>query len=138
MKRVFVDSGGFFALLVAEDASHRIADALFARAVSDRWRLATTNAVVFETYALLVNRVRNGRELAVRFLDELDNGFCHVHRVSPSDEKKAADLLRAHKDKTYSFCDALAFVVMQRLRIKDAIAFDRHFREYGRFTMMEA
>lgn len=31
---------------------------------------------------------------------------------------------------------ALSFVVMERLRINEAIAFDRHFREYGRFTIL--
>ena len=40
------------------------------------------------------------------------------------------------QDKTYSFCDALSFVVMERLGITEAIAFDRHFREYGRVTIL--
>ena len=47
MRRVFVDSGGFFAHLVAEDAFHETAMALFARAARDGWRLVTTNAVVY-------------------------------------------------------------------------------------------
>ena len=45
-------------------------------------------------------------------------------------------LLRAHDDKTYSLCDAMSFVVMERLSITDAIAFDRHFAEYGRFALL--
>ncbi|HJX63064.1 MAG TPA: hypothetical protein VJ860_03835 [Polyangia bacterium] len=48
----------------------------------------------------------------------------------------AVALLRAHGDKTYSFCDALSFVVMERLNIPEAIAFDRHFAEYGRFALL--
>jgi len=44
--------------------------------------------------------------------------------------------LRAHEDKSYSLCDALSFVVMERLRIREAIAFDQHFRAYGRFTIL--
>ena len=40
------------------------------------------------------------------------------------------------EDKMYALCDALSFVVMERLRIKEAIAFDRHFREYGRLTVL--
>jgi len=31
-------------------------------------------------------------------------------------------------------CDAMSFVVMERMNITDAIAFDRHFAEYGRFA----
>ena len=40
--------------------------------------------------------------------------------------------MRAHSDKFYSLCDALSFVVMERIGITDAISFDRHFREYLR------
>ena len=59
-----------------------------------------------------------------------------VERVRKGDDERAIALLRAHEDKSYSLCDALSFVVMERLRIRDAIAFDRHFREYGRFTIL--
>jgi hypothetical protein len=43
---------------------------------------------------------------------------------------------RAHEDKAYSLCDAASFVVMKRLGIRKAIAFDRHFREYERFIIL--
>ncbi len=46
MRRVFVDSGAFFAHLVAEDAFHATAKAVFDRATKEHWRLLTTNAVV--------------------------------------------------------------------------------------------
>ena len=32
--------------------------------------------------------------------------------------------------------DALSFVVMERLRIREAMAFDRHFREHGKFVIL--
>jgi predicted nucleic acid-binding protein len=44
--------------------------------------------------------------------------------------------LRAHEDKSYSLCDAMSLVVMERMKITDAIAFDRHFAEYGRFALI--
>jgi predicted nucleic acid-binding protein len=83
-----------------------------------------------------VNRARNGRAFAIAFLDALDFGFCGVERVSKGDENLAIDLVRSHEDKTYSLCDAVSFVVMARLGITDAIAFDRHFAEYGRFALL--
>ena len=52
------------------------------------------------------------------------------------DFARAISVLRDHQDKTYSFCDALSFVVMERLGVTEAIAFDRHFREYGRLTIL--
>jgi predicted nucleic acid-binding protein len=73
---------------------------------------------------------------AIAFLDALDLGFCGVERVSKEDESLAIDLVRSHEDKTCSLCDAMSFVVMARLGITDAIAFDRHFAEYGRFALL--
>jgi len=49
VKRVFVDSGAFFALVAGEDRFHERALELFAQASSEKWRLVTTNAVVIET-----------------------------------------------------------------------------------------
>lgn len=83
MKRVFVDSSAFFAVLVAEDEFHDASKKLFLQARKERWRLDTTNAHVFETYALLLNRVRNGRALAIAFLDHLEQGFCAIERYKP-------------------------------------------------------
>jgi predicted nucleic acid-binding protein len=56
--------------------------------------------------------------------------------ASTQDEEKASTLPHAHEDKTYSLCDAASFVVMERLDIREAIAFDRHFREYRRFIIL--
>jgi len=136
VKRVFLDSGGFFANLVPEDASHQRAARLFREAQDAGWELVTTNAVVFETHALLVNRVRDGRTVALRFLESVEAGLCRVERVTRGDEASALRLLRAQTDKDYSFCDALSFAVMERLGIKEAIAFDRDFSDYGRFTIL--
>ena len=112
MKRVFVDSGGFFALLAAEDRFHDHARSLFARADAERWRLVTTNAVVVETYSLLLARSRGGRVTALAFLDMVGDDTSQIGRVRRRDDERAIALLRAHEDKSYSFCDASSFVVM--------------------------
>ena len=137
MKPVLVDTSGFFAYLVTEDAHHAEAMRLLPALREKRRRLVTTNAVVIETYALLLSRVRNGRDVGVRFLDRVERGFAAVERVTKRDEARAFTLVRAHEDKDYSLCDALSFVVMERLGIEEAVAFDRHFRQYGRFRILE-
>jgi predicted nucleic acid-binding protein len=136
VKRVFVDSSGFFALLVQEDQFHEHARTLFQQAHTQRWRLVTTNVVVIEAYALFLIRSRGGRQDAIRFLDMITVDKYQVERIRKGDEERAIALVRDHQDKTYSLCDALSFTVMERLRIREAIAFDRHFRSYGRFTIL--
>ena len=136
MKRVFVDTSAFFAHLVAEDANHREARALFERADRETWTLTTTNAVVWETYTLIRVRARNGRELAIGFLDDIQDGLCDIERVRPVDEARAIELLRRYADKRYSFCDALSFVVMEQIGIAEALAFDDDFRSYGKLVLV--
>jgi uncharacterized protein len=72
----------------------------------------------------------------IAFLDSVEQSALHVERIRRIDETKAVTLLRSHGDKTYSLCDALSFVVMERLGIVEAVAYDRHFREYGRFLIL--
>jgi uncharacterized protein len=124
VKKVFVDSGGVRAR------------ELLGRAITERWRFVTTNAVVTETCALLLVRTRERRAQAIAFLDGLAATEVKVERVRASDEAHAFALVRAHDDEGYSLCDAYSFVVMQRLRVAHAIAFDRHFREIGKFEVL--
>ena len=136
MKLVFVDSGGFFALLSPNDHSHRPARELFVQALREGWELITTNAVIFEAHALILNRTWDGRAVALRFLDHVEQGLCHVERVGVEDERRAVHLLHEQTDKEYSLCDAVSFMVMERLGVEEAIAFDRHFLQYGRFRIL--
>jgi uncharacterized protein len=136
VRRVFVDTSAFFAHLVAEDRYHIQARTLFEGAARESWTLITTNAVVSETYTLIRVRARNGRELAVAFLDDMRDGLCAVERVRPADEARAMNLLRQYGDKSYSFCDALSFIVMERLGLTDALAFDEDFRSYGKIVLL--
>ena len=136
MKRVFVDTSGFYALIVQRDENHSRAHRLFESAVRETWRLVTTNAVVFETYALLLARARPPREVGLKFLASLEARAYDVVRLLKTDEEQAIALIRSHSDKTYSLCDASSFVVMERLGITEAVAFDQDFRSYGQFVIL--
>ena len=136
MKRVFVDTSGFFALLVQEDDGHERADELFARAKSEQWTLLTSWFIIFETYALCLGRVRRGREAALSFLDRLANARVQIIGLNQRDIDEALKIVRSYRDKKYSLCDAHSFVVMERLRVGAAISFDSDFRSYGRFEIL--
>ena len=43
----------------------------------------------------------------------------------------AMDLLAAQLDKTYSLCDAVSFVLMTQLRLREALTTDGHFEQEG-------
>ena len=136
MRKVFVDSSGFGALFIPEDQDHERVARVFRELNVPQVRLLTTNAVVFETYVLILHRSRRGHANALKFLDVIERNVLRVVRLSAADERAAFALVRAHADKSYSLCDAASFTMMTRLRVREAIALDEDFRSYGRFQVL--
>ena len=85
MRRVFIDTSGFYAALNRKDAFHSHARRLFSRAQRERWVLFTTNFVLAETHALIL--ARKGREPARRFLHSVYAGRTNILRVEGQDER---------------------------------------------------
>jgi len=134
MKRVFVDTSGFYAALNYRDAQHVSAAALFNRARAEQWQLFTTNFVVAETHALILARL--SRDRAWEFLQAIMSGSTNVIRTEEGDERMAREIIERYSDKGFSYCDAISFAVMERLEISEAIAFDEHFQQYGQFVVL--
>jgi hypothetical protein len=51
--------------------------------------------------------------------------------VEQRDVRRAWTVFHQYDDKKWSFVDCASYVVMQRLDIKRAFAFDDHFRQFG-------
>ena len=96
-------------------------------------RMVTSNYVMAESHALILRR--SNRQIALAFLDNLLSSNVRILRLEPEEELLAIDLLRQFADKDFSFTDATSFVLMDRLRIHDAFAFDEDFARYG-FTLL--
>ena len=127
MKRIFVDTSGWYAYARKDDPAHAGAcDAL------ERWegRLVTTDYVFDETVTLA--RARLGPAAAAKIGEALlDSGVVELVRLLPEDFEDAWDLFKKGKDKEWSFTDCTSFAVMRRLRLRAAVATDRHFRQAG-------
>lgn len=129
---IFVDSGAFFALYVRSDEKH-----VRARAWLDAnaERLMTTDYVAVETLNLLIARRQFAQALTMnhRFLS---GKLVRLEWVSRQDYEAAADIFDRFRDKGWSFTDCTSRVVMERLGIGRAFAFDEHFRQFGPATMV--
>lgn len=127
MKRAFVDTGAWYALLDKKDPDHaRVADACRAY----RGRLVTSNYVFDEVVTL--TRYRLGWDVAHRLGDELrEQRVARLERVTPKDEAAAWTIFEQHRDKRYSFTDCTSFVLVQRLTLAVCIAIDSDFRSFG-------
>jgi len=135
---VFVDTSAHYAGIDAKDAEHHAAAQSFVReAKARKWSLFTTNFVLTETHALILNTRRLGYWIARRFVENTRQSPMHIERVLPQDEDRAWQIICQYDDKTFTYTDATSFAVMERLGVSRAFAFDDHFRQYGFLALPE-
>ncbi|HXW81512.1 MAG TPA: PIN domain-containing protein [Acidimicrobiales bacterium] len=129
----FVDTSFWVALQFRRDARHPIARAIWDAGAGP---LMTTTLVIGETWTFLCRRA--GHRRAVEFLDAaMKLSLLTVRHVDEEAEDEAWRWLRRHDEREYSFVDATSFVLMRRLRIREALAFDGDFSAAG-FTEARA
>jgi predicted nucleic acid-binding protein len=94
----------------------------------------TTDYVVDETLTLF--KARGNYQQAFKLGTKLFRGeLAHLIHVSSEDVNSAWDVFNSHRDKAWSFTDCTSYVVMKRLKINEAFAFDRHFAQFGFVTI---
>lgn len=127
---LFVDTSAWVAVAVRRDPHHTAGRGAWEDLVASGRQLATTNAVVGETYTVV--RARYGYAAAWSLMDWLE-GIRRLarHFVTPEIEREAYSILRRYRDQDFSFVDATSFAFMRRAGIREAFALDRHFATAG-------
>jgi len=130
----FVDTGYLVALEAADDQHHAAALRHWRAFMQTRPQLVTTSFVLDEVATFFNSRGRHAKaiEIGERLLESPSVQLIHV------DE----DLFAAawsyfcrRGDKRFSLTDCVSFVVMERLGIAEALAFDAHFLQAGFRTL---
>jgi predicted nucleic acid-binding protein len=116
--RVFVDSSAFYALADRDDNHFSHAQAIQQRLIADRAAWFTSNFIVGEAHALILNRL--SIETGLSFLDIIERSGISVIRARAADEARAKEIIRQYRDKDFSYVDALSFAIMERSGISDA------------------
>lgn len=129
---IFADTGGLYALFVPSDPDHARAARWYAE---NREALVVSDYIVDEILTLLRARgeARRALEVGRRIFA---GSFAHVHYLTRDDIADAWTLFRTWRDKDWSFTDCTSKVVMERLGIRTAFAFDRHFQQFGGITVV--
>jgi predicted nucleic acid-binding protein len=131
---IFVDTGAWIARFSRRDQFHKQAKRLWAQAQSTGEQIVTSDAVFFETIALLARKIApNAAAEAGSFL--LGWQRLLILPSTAADEEAALDLLEKFADQKIGFVDSLSFALMRRKRIQTAFTFDRHFESAG-FSML--
>ncbi len=124
---IFVDTGAWFASVVPTDRDHDVAMRWL---TNNRELLVTSDYVVDETLTLL--RVRGHQARAAALGERLFAGdLAQLHYLAPDHVLETWDVFRRFADKEWSFTDCSSLVLMDRLGINTAFAFDHHFRQFG-------
>jgi predicted nucleic acid-binding protein len=124
---IFVDTGAWFASVVPWDADHATATAWLSR---NHETLITTDYIVDETLTLL--RARQEPERALAFGEGIfGQKLAELYLLEEADLHQAWEVFREFTDKEWSFTDCTSKVVLEKLGLKTAFAFDQHFRQFG-------
>jgi predicted nucleic acid-binding protein len=88
--------------------------------------------VLGELTALLVSPLRVPKPTRAVILNEIrSDPDIEVVEVTPDLEAAAWHLWRTYLDKDWSLVDCASFVVMDRLKLTDAVTADHHFDQAG-------
>jgi predicted nucleic acid-binding protein len=136
MRRVFVDTSAFIALLDPRDDCHAQAVQVEHSLSIQAARLVTTNFVLDETYTGLRSKIQHSAIL--RFRDSVrQSRRLSIVRISEAVEDQAWEIFARYDDKDLSFTDCTSFAVMRQLGITTAFAFDEHFGQFGFIRVLE-
>jgi uncharacterized protein len=124
---IFIDTSAWYAASTVRDANHQEAKHFLA---SVQERLVTSDYVVDETLTLF--RARGENQHALTFGTEvIDGSFAELVTIDEQDFANAWRVFQQFHDKEWSFTDCTSRIVMERLGVRRAFAFDDHFRQFG-------
>ncbi|MBI5142831.1 MAG: PIN domain-containing protein [Nitrospirae bacterium] len=123
MKRIFVDTGAWYALVDRNDPVHGLA-AEFLRA--NTIPLITTNFILDEAVTLINKRL--GWKIASDVGGRLRDGLAaSLTAVGDKDEDAAWAIFLKYREAGFSYTDCTSFAVMKRFGLDTAFTFDAHF-----------
>ena len=130
MKGLFVDTAGWMACADESDPAHTRARQARDAALEQGSLLVTTDYVIDETLTLV--RMRLGLSAAGAWWDQVAGSpRLRWEWVGTARAERARGVFFRYRDKDFSFTDCTSFVVMQELRLKQALTTDRHFQQMG-------
>jgi predicted nucleic acid-binding protein len=73
---------------------------------------------------------------AMDWVDQVNHGRLDVIQVTADDLRFSTEIFFKYSDKFWSFTDCTSRVLMERLGIQTAFAFDDHFRQFGTVVVL--
>lgn len=129
---VFADTAGWGHLVDPSQKHHARAADIYRNVRQRGDTFITTNYVLVELAALLINPLRIPHPKIVAFVESLKaSPHVHIVHVDPALDAQAWQLFADRSDKEWSLVDCASFVVMRRQGMSEALTTDRHFEQAG-------
>jgi predicted nucleic acid-binding protein len=132
-RRVFVDTGGWYAVASRDDRYHLPATQYYRDLLDAGGHLLTSDYVLDETLTRL--RYDTGPGVAAAFWERAQQaqqlGYLTFLRVDEPTWNAAISLFFQYRDQLFSFTDCTSFVLAQAHRVDEVFGFDAHFLMFG-------
>ena len=127
---IFIDTSGFYALLIKKDNMHKKAGSILDKAAEKKVRFVTTDYIIDEIVTLL-NVRGQGHLISRLFLSIFKSKVCRIEWMDQDRFMNTKSYFLKHRDHNWSFTDCFSYVVMKELGLTEALTKDKHFREAG-------
>ncbi len=131
---LFLDTSFIIALEDSGDQNHYKAISFWKELKKYPRRFVTTTYVFDEVVTFLKNRInyQKAAEVGTRLFESPSVEIVHIME---EDFETAWKMFLQYKDREFSFTDCLSFLIMERKNLKEALTFDKHFKQM-KFTAL--
>ncbi|MBP9664888.1 MAG: type II toxin-antitoxin system VapC family toxin [Pyrinomonadaceae bacterium] len=131
---MLVDTSGWFCIFDDDDHRHDSATDLYR---SHPFRL-THNYIIAELVPLIIARRKGLSKALDAVASVLEDVNVEIVWVDQTLTRRAIELLNERRDKTWSICDAVSFILMSEFGLNDALTTDHHFKQAGFNQLLES
>jgi uncharacterized protein len=138
MKAVFADTGFWIALLYPKDRWHAQAIAVYKKIQQRQQKVVTSEMVLTEFLNFFSKFDVFLRQEAGQMVQQM-RAHPNIIVVSQNSQQfqQSLDLYLQRSDKAWSLTDCCSFLIMGELKLSEALAHDRHFRQAGFIALLE-
>lgn len=130
MRKIFVDTGVWYALKNTRDTQHQATQEFFA-GLRGQALFFTSDYVADEAITLTRMRLKNHQVAADLARELFAEKAAKMVFVSPYHHTRALEIFTSSSDQFFSYTDCTSFAVMEALQIREALAFDSDFEKFG-------
>jgi len=130
---MLIDSSGFLCLYERKETFHKKAVEFY-----DSATLRLTTSYILAEYTALAQIRKIPREQIIVFSQNiLNDEEIEIVWIDEELHIKAVELIKERRDKNYSLCDAVSFIIMRQRGIAESLTTDKHFEQEGFIRLLK-